>query len=79
MVSGVLGSWNLMCSQLVQDGPLIRLCLDFLREAPQNVRALARNERGGTMNESTRVRLQRFISGVRCVLHIPPFLPTAHC
>lgn len=48
-----------------QDGPLIGLALEFLGQPGSNVRALARRERGGALDEAQRVRLQRFVSGIR--------------
>lgn len=56
---------------MVQDGPLIDLALEFLGN-PRNPRALARQDRGGTLIEPQRVRLQRFIAGVRSAPVSPP-------
>jgi hypothetical protein len=53
----------------MQPGPLIGVALEFLGRPPNDVRGLGpRNQTNpGTLDDRDRLRLQRFLSGVRYV------------
>jgi eukaryotic translation initiation factor 2C len=60
--------WPYMLTRRVQPGPLIGVALEVLNRPPNDLRALGpRNQpNAGTLDDRDRLRLQRFLTNVRC-------------
>ena len=62
---------DIATGMMYKEGPLLNLCMDFLRDSESNTRLQSNSPNALTppgFPESERIRLQRFINGMRVII-----------